>query len=178
MLANQYQSSDSHTELRPAFALVSKNSGNLPAVGAYNNGLLMVVDGAIATAILDQWRWLVDETCVALMTTGFGDVFFWNPANGINHLETQRGTVEFVDAEIDWFLSEFLMNPSVVNDVLKRDQFEKLVQLKRPLLYHEVFILEPWLMLGGADRIENYAIGRCGEYLALVGQALRPADAK
>ena len=106
MLANQYRSSDSHAELRPALARVANNSGNLSAVGAYNNGILMVVDEAIGTNILDRWRWLVDESCFVLMTTGFGDVFFWNPENGINHLkfETQRATVEFVDAEIEWFL--------------------------------------------------------------------------
>ena len=86
-------------------------------------------------------------------------------------LETQRATVEFVDAEIDWFLGKFLADAGVVRDVLRRDQFDRLVHLKRPLMYHEVFILEPWLMLGGSDSIKNYAIGKCPEYLGLVGQA-------
>lgn len=171
MLANNYQLSDPHPELRSAFSLISGDSDNFPAVGVYNGGIITVVDEVAATIILEQWRWSIDKKCFALMTTGVGDVFFWNPANGINHLESQRGSIEFIDSEMEWFLSDFLTNPSVVRDVLKRNPFEKIVQLNRPLRYHEVCILEPWLMLGGADKIENYTIGKCGEYLSLVGNA-------
>jgi hypothetical protein len=68
-----------------------------------------------------------------------------------------------------------LVDPQVVANLLRTDYFAELVRFKRPLNYHEVFILEPWPMLGGQDEPENYDIGMCDVYVDLVGQAHRRA---
>jgi len=133
----------------------------------------MVVDTQAGINLMHSWSWLVGDKCCALMTTAFGDVCYWNPANGINFLEVQRADVEFADADGRWFLGGFLEYPQLVADLLRKPRFDELVRLKRPLKYHDAFILEPWPMLGGEDRPENYDIGNCAVYIDLVGQACR-----
>lgn len=166
MLPKEYLPTDAHAELRSAFEAVFDQ----PTVGAYNNGLLMILDAVSGRSILTSWEPLIGRGCTGLVTTAFGDIFFWNPSNGMNFLEVQRGEVEFIDPEVEWFLSDFLINPTVIESVLRAEQFERLVKKTRPLRYHEAFILEPWQLLGGQEKDENFTIGQCSTYLDLVGQ--------
>ena len=144
-----------------------------PAAGAYDNGLLAVVDTQWSTTGLHAWRWLLKPTHRALMTTGFGDVFLWEPREGVSFLEVQRAELELVDPDVNWFLNEFLCKSSIIEEVLRKPRFEELVTRHGPLRYHGVFILKPWLMLGGQDKIENYGPGDCRVYLDLVGQSCK-----
>jgi hypothetical protein len=133
----------------------------------------MVVDTQAGIDLMRNWSWLVGEECCALIATGFGDVFYWSPTRGINYLDVQGAEVEFADADGRWLLGGALDVPQVVEHILRKPRFEELVRLKRPLKYHEVFILEPWPMLGGEDKPENYDIGQCDVYIDLVGQTYR-----
>jgi hypothetical protein len=171
MLHENYTPTDLHAELRSAFQPFVRQLKSVPAVGAYGNGLLAVVDEESSTTLLASWSWLIGKKCRPLVTPGFGDVFFCD-SEGVSFVEVQRGTCEFVDSEIAWFLSDFLVNPDVVERVLRKVAFDQLVVGKGPLKYHNVFILEPWAMLGGVDRAENYTTGKCSVYLDLVGQSL------
>jgi len=146
----------------------------VPQAGTYNEGMVAVVGLTSASTLLRCWTWLLDRDCIPFMTTAFGDVFFWNPACGVCYLDVQRGEVEFIDSEIEWFLQDFLVNSEIVAEVLRKDRFEELAKKKGPLKYHQVFILEPWACLGGKDAVENYSVGDCGVYLDLIGQALQP----
>ena len=130
------------------------------------------MDAESGKTLLDRWTWLVGDNCQPLITTALGDVFFCD-SNGVNFLEVQRGTTEFVDSEIAWFLNDFLAKREVVEGVLRKVMFDQLVEANGPLEYHDIFVLEPWAMLGGIDRVENYSIGKCSVYLDLVGQTLR-----
>jgi hypothetical protein len=144
-----------------------------PQVGMYNGGLLAVVDPGTSRSFQESWSWLVGGETVVLMTTGFGDLFLWRgPEQGIWFLEVQRGELEFIDTNVSWFLNEFLNDPDVVRDVLRKNRFNQLKAKYRPLKYHETFILEPWPMLGGTDKDDAYGIGQCMVYVSLVGQAL------
>jgi hypothetical protein len=173
-----YKLTDPQTELKSAFTLITDPTPAKLLVGAYNDGLLMVVDAALSKTLLTTWSWLVGRDCLPLVTTGFGDVFFWDPTTGVNYLEAQRAHVEFVDAEPKWFVENFLLIPQIVSKVLKKKSFDQLTRLRRPLKYHEVFILEPWQILGGEEKLENYAIGKCDVYLDLVGQFFTQDGAK
>jgi hypothetical protein len=152
-----------------AMSRVSITPEWLPCVGTYENGLLTVLDEVSGASFLRSWSWLVGEGCVALLSTGFGDVFFWGNQQ-VSWLNVQRGTVEPVDPDIHWFLEEFLANEGVLTSVLRTDELQALVQIQRPLEYLEAFILRPWLILGGVDSLEHYEIGHCGVYVDLVGQ--------
>ena len=96
---------------------------------------------------------------------------FWKPGVGVHFLEVQRAEVVFIDGEFRWFFKEFLVNPSVVDDVLHKPLVDQLVHIHRPLSYGETFILVPWLMIGGTDNVDRYEIGKCSVYLDLVSQA-------
>lgn len=170
-----YRPTDPHPVLRPSHLFCSQSGTAVPVVGAYNDGLFMIVDEATSKTLLASWSWLIGNDSVALMTTGFGDAFFWKPGEGVYFLGVQQADVEFVDAEIDWFNTDFLNKPQVIDQVLRQDYLKQLVRLQRPLNYGEVFILEPWLMLGGQDAFENYSIGKCSAYLNFVAQAHREA---
>ncbi len=173
MIHPDYQLTDPRTNLRPARVDGSEPKAIVPTVGAYNHGLFTIVDESVSNRLLVNWSWLVGSEAIALMTTGFGDVFFWKPKEGVHFLGVQRAEVEFVDAEFRWFFEEFLVKPQVVDTVLRKPLFDRLVRLHRPLQYGETFILEPWLILGGKENAENYAIGGCSVYLDLVCQTHR-----
>jgi hypothetical protein len=144
-------------------------SGREVPVGMYDGGLIAVVDATAARRLLQ--RWSLGRKLLALVTTGFGDVFAWDEdTREIYFLNVQYATLEYVDDEIEWFLDNFLEDPTIVDKVLRKARFQELVRLNRFLNYHEAFLLQPWLMFGGVDRVENYGIGSCGTYLDLVGQ--------
>lgn len=151
-------------------AAITHAAGSKLRVGMYDDGLFAIVDAESARTLLSSWHFL-DRELRVLITTGFGDVFAWDEvAKEVCFLNVQYGTVEFVDDEVDWFLDSFLDDPEVVQKVLRKEKFEQLRRRYRSLKYHEVFLLQPWLMLGGVDRDENYGIGLCSVYLDLVGQ--------
>ena len=151
-------------------SMLQKLGFNIP-VGVYNNGLLMVLDIQNSKEIMADWDWLFKERCIALITTGIGNVFLLKESTGeIFHMDVQSGKPEFIDLEVDWFINEFLVKPQIIESVIWRERIEKLISYNRPLKYHEAFILEPWIILGGQEKIENYKIGACDVYLSLVGQ--------
>lgn len=157
-----------------ALSAVIGDPDGSPRVGVYNEGLVTVVGVETASRLLESWRWLVPPGCCAIMTTGFGDVFVHEADKGVSFLEVQRGRLEFIDPEVDWFLGEFLGLADIMQDVLRAERCGKLIAAQGALRYHQAFILEPWPMLGGNDRLENYTIGDCRVYLDLVGRALHP----
>jgi len=141
------------------------------ATGVYNNGLLMVLAETEGSEILAEWDWLFGERATGLITTGLGDVFFLRKStNEIFYMNTQSGEPVFITTDISWFINQFLIGTQVMEDVIWRKRIEALISKNRPLKYLEAFILEPWIILGGEDKPENYSIGDCDVYLCLVGQ--------
>lgn len=172
MLPKHYRlTSSPNSELISSFHETGIGSSSSPLVGVYNLGMITVVDVEMSKSLLSAWSWLLSSQCRVLITTGFGDVFFWEKDRGVSFLEIQRGHVEFIDAEIEWFATDFLANPEVIEMVLRRKRLNELVSVLGELVYHNIFILEPWPMLGGNDCIENYIIGSCATYIELVGQS-------
>jgi hypothetical protein len=144
-------------------------TGEAPAPGVYDHGIVVVPSKDDCDGFLDSWAWLIGEQARCLLTTGFGDVFFW--ADGwVRWLNVQRGTTEPIDREATWFLTEFLAKDVVIDKMLRQSVLTQLTVRQRSLKYHEAFILEPWLIFGGVDSPESYTVGHCGVYVDLVGQ--------
>jgi hypothetical protein len=140
--------------------------------GMYDGGLIAVVDRSSATKLLQNWPQFSDGFPV-LLTTAFGEVFvFDRRREQVLFINTQYGTTTEIDPEIAWVLDDFLENPGVKADLLQVDKVKRLQRQCRDLKYHEVFVLEPWIMFGGEDVDENYSVGDCAVYLDLVGQTL------
>jgi hypothetical protein len=145
-----------------------------PDCGVYNEGELTVLDDSEAAQLLPDWPGVIAADAVALMTTAFGDMFFFDPSEGVKFLEAQRASTEFIDKEVAWVLSEFLGLPSILSDVLRRDRFQEVRRIKGPLSYGQTYILEPWQCIGGVDSAQNYGVGDCRVYLSLVSQTVDP----
>jgi hypothetical protein len=141
----------------------------VPQAGVYEDGLLVVLRADDAEGFLRSWSWLVGDNAKCLLTTGFGDVFYW-ARGAVRWLNVQRATTEAIDSELGWVLDEFLDKEIVETKMLRRPILVELTRRKRSLRYHEAFILDPWLIMGGEERVENYVIGHCGVYVDLVGQ--------
>ena len=139
-------------------------------IGTYADGLLTVLSKEEGLQIMEPWDWLESGT-VALISTAFGGVFVSLPSQGIFFLDPQRNHIEFVDKELDWVITEFIKKPSILEHVFRQPQFGKVVASLQPLKYGEVYILEPWAMLGGVEDSENYSIGKLDVYLEVVAQA-------
>ena len=169
MLPSIYELTDPKKDAVSAFSALNLPD-LIPSAGVYNKGLLTVLDFENGKKILGRWVGKMSEGSIALATTGFGDVFFWNPSQGVMFLEVQYGKVEFVDAEVGWFLETFLDYPEVLEGVLRKTRLEHIVHLNRALKYGESFILKPWIMLGGNDLDERYVVGNTSVYIDLVAQ--------
>jgi hypothetical protein len=154
----------------PALSLCGATSP-LPPAGAYDQGLLTILDQHTGQSALQYWTWLTGEGAIATVLTGFGDLFYSRPAGGIFFLEPQRGLTQQVTTTADEFLEDFLSWPRL-EEILSRPRFERVVKLNRPLKYGEIFILVPWQMLGGDEKDQNYEPGGAESYLHLVGQSL------
>jgi|SRR3990172_4677931 len=160
------------TKSRSAIGLLRDVNRAIPPPGMYNDGLLAVLDESTSRNLLGAWRWLVGPDCTALMTTGFGDVYYWDETKGtIYFLNVQYAVTDFVDRSIAWVLDHFFAIPDIREAVFRANLFEDLVKRQRPLIYHECFILTPWQMLGGDEAVDEFEIGKCSVYLELVGQA-------
>ncbi len=171
MLNEFFKATDPRPGVQSAVYALFPKLPNPPLTASYNEGLLSIIDIELGTKILQSWATIVEKKAIAIAVTGFGDVFYSHP-KGVSFLEVQRGTTEFIDSEAAWFLSDFLINPDVLEKVLRRSQFDRLVAAHGRLAYSEVFVLEPWLMLGGTEEVANYKKGRVDVYVDLVGQTL------
>ena len=140
----------------------------------YNDGLLGLLDTDTSDGFLGGWEWLFGGRATAMATTGMGDVFFWDSTTeAVSWLNVAAGgTIVAIDRDPQWFLDEYLLKSAILDKVLRRRYFNSLIAARRPLQYHEVLILVPWMLLGGEDRPEHYTIGHCGVYVDLVGQTI------
>lgn len=145
----------------------------IPA-GAYNHGLLHILDEKAGGEILSSWDWLFGKKCLGLVTTGIGEVFYWKESSKeIYYFNPQAGESEYIDDDPEWFINEFLIKRRILEEVMWEERIDQLIHQMRPLRYKEAFILEPWIMLGGEEKIENYGVGDCEVYLDLVGRTFK-----
>lgn len=140
--------------------------------GVYEHGLLTVFSEDLPRDFLRSWEWLLPaRDGVPLAMTSFGDIFYWSDeGEAVLFLEVQKANREFVDHDIRWFVEEFLSIPGVMRDVLHCEQFEEVRGVLGDVGYLDCFILEPWALMGGQNRVENYTKGRADVYIDLVGQ--------
>lgn len=140
--------------------------------GIYQDASLFVLDSQNRLNIsLDNWQWLLPTDSQVIAYTGLGDFFIWSESvKAIYFVETQYGTKEFIDSDLDWFLNEFLIKKEIAKAVLKTEKVSDISGLRGQLEYGACFILQPWACLGGEDVAPNYVAGDFAVYLDLVGQ--------
>lgn len=142
--------------------------------GTYADGLIAIVSAADRFHCLKYWKHVLTDTSLRnpVLYTGFGDLFLLHSKTGeVFFLDVQHSHLEFVDGELGWVVNELLLEEDIQHSVLRRNELNSLVDSKGSLEYGEVFILEPWEMLGGERSVENYTKGKLETYLSLVGQA-------
>lgn len=80
------------------------------------------------------------------------------------------GSAQKAADTIDEFLDVLCLRPEARIDLRTGDLVDELVERWGPLRYGIVFILVPWLMLGGEPLPENFETGDVAVYVDLVGQ--------
>lgn len=142
--------------------------------GLYNDGLFSVLDESISGDISNSWNWQFQGTMMPIVATAFGDLFLFDTKNRqISFFQTQYNTVEPIADSVAELLDKALPFPSIRQGVLKEPNLQKVKAVCGELQYGKTYILKPWEMLGGVDKIENYTVGGLCVYHNLVSQTLR-----
>ena len=144
------------------------------ASGIYNNGLFTVLDTTIVTDICNSWDWRFNKAMIPVIATAFGDLFlFCKTDQQIYFFQTQYNTMEAIADTFDELLGKAFPFPSIKQNVLKELRLQELKSICGELKYGKVYILKPWEMLGGVDKIENYTVGGLCVYHNLVSQTVK-----
>jgi hypothetical protein len=140
--------------------------------GVYENGLLVLLGNEPAWDYLGSWPILAEKReLLPVAYTGLGDVFLVNEAAGdVFMLNVQDQTLPKAALHCKMLLDSILVRPRILDELLRRDRVNELVGRLGSLEYLQCFILEPWLMAGGDDVVENYVKGDVRTYVNLVGQ--------
>ncbi len=80
--------------------------------------------------------------------------------------------MEEITDNIDELLNSALIDSDIISSVLLKDKFNNVYSKVGTIKYNEAYILNPWIMFGGNDIVENYSIGDLTTYLKLVSQTL------
>ena len=141
--------------------------------GSYNNGLISVLDIDVTVNIMKAWEWRFQKYFIPIIATAFGDLFIYSPrSEKCYFFQTQYNNMEEITDNIDELLNSALIDRGIIFSVLLKDKFNNVYSKVGTIKYNEAYILNPWIMLGGNDIVENYSIGDLTTYLKLVSQTL------
>lgn len=141
--------------------------------GSYNNGLISVLDIDVTVNIMKAWEWRFQKYFIPIIATAFGDLFIYSPrSEKCYFFQTQYNNMEEITDNIDELLNSALIDSGIISSVLLKDKFNNVYSKVGTIKYNEAYILNPWIMLGGNDIVENYSIGDLTTYLKLVSQTL------
>ena len=160
------------TEQVSGKSVIEALGGAAVAPGSYGGGVFSLCNREFSASIdLGSWSWLIDPGAIVFAYTGFGDFFTWNSESQVvDFINVQYGTKTTPGISFDVFLSDFLVADSIRSSVLRVDRFLEVQGVVGDLNYGSCFILQPWLMLGGSDKLENYVVGQFAVYIELVAQ--------
>ena len=141
--------------------------------GTYNNGIISVLDIGLSKEISEVWSWKFNNVFIPIIITSFGDMFLYNKENKyFYYYQPQIDDLIWITNDASEFLNKFMTVKETRNILLHEKKFNKVCSNIGYLKYNEVYILVPWIMLGGYDKIENYTVGNLFVYLDLVSQTL------
>lgn len=141
--------------------------------GTYNNGIISVLDIGLSKEISEVWSWKFNNVFIPIIITSFGDMFLYNKENKyFYYYQPQIDDLIWITNDASEFLNKFMTVKETRNILLHEKKFNKVCSNIGYLKYNEVYILVPWIMLGGYDKIENYTVGNLFVYLDLVFQTL------
>jgi hypothetical protein len=170
-----FEQSFLRTEVIAGASAVQSLSNQVSAPpGAYDSGLLSVVDEAAGRSLLEPWHWLLGTDPVALAATWSGNIVFWSPRKGAVFLiDTQRGRSTLVDQNVDHVFNDVLTREAAKEELLLSGRFEAVRARIEDLVYGECYMPVPYPMLGGSGAIETYDKGALDVYLSITGQTIR-----
>lgn len=147
--------------------------GRVSSAGIFEDGLFSVLDERLSDSVLISWRWLLGGDAIALISSAFGDLFFWSERQrAVYFLDVQRGESTFVDRDIDSFLDYFLTQDGVLSSVFYRENSKLLADRLGGVKYGECYIAEPWIRHGGSGDLSTFTKGDLAVYTNLVGQSV------
>ena len=171
--------------------IIAKYEGKVPdslielwkthGLGKYNNGLLEIVNPDDFNDTLWMYLGREVEYYVPFATSAFGELFYYRLLTDPEDLEEGDEVVEDVCVveihrrvintcawSLDEFFNDYLCNPEVMSDLLRRELFEQAIEKIGSLAKNEVFYFVPALCIGGAEALEFVEKGNIQIHLEIL----------
>ena len=142
--------------------------------GKYGDGLLELVNPDDFQSPLGTWLAKNPPNYFPIATSAFGHLFYYRK------LSEQDEDVCMVDplyvniVTCVWSLEEFfegyLCDDEVQQMILRKPLFNQGIAKLGPLARHEIFLFQPALAAGGAEKVEYLGLGNCQVHLEILFQ--------
>ncbi|MGP4842945.1 T6SS immunity protein Tdi1 domain-containing protein [Marinobacter sp. 1Y8] len=140
--------------------------------GVYNGGLLTICDSQNFDEVtLNDWEWLVGKNSLIIGYLAWGDFICASLEHESFYLVlVQEKHLVSLGNLLKGVFDVNLIDSGFRRELMWEDKFDTLKEKLGELSYGECFVPEPWPMLGGKERLEDYKKGNFATYVSLVGQ--------
>ena len=126
--------------------------------GDYGNGLIKVVDPRDYMHSLYSWLGGQDFNKIPIMVSAFGNIFYYrrleDDENDVALLDIHYRRIDVCAYSYEEFFGDYIVDPEVKEDILKKSLFEKATEKLGSLKHNEAFFFVPALVLGGGEDIK------------------------
>jgi hypothetical protein len=142
--------------------------------GKYNDGLLELINPEDFNPTL--WTWLGKEfdNYVPIAMSAYGDLFYYRKLTetdeDVCYLNVHYRKIETCFWSLDGFFNDYLIDPDIIDEILRRELFVKALKKYRKLDKGEIFYFSPALALGGSEDIKCIEKGNALVHLDLLFQ--------
>ena len=133
------------------------------------NDLTINVKEMDVNALLNEWKWAMDESMVPVLITAMGDVFAQGQSGAVYLIDVVDGTIECVAQDGNDF-QMLLKDTSFVTETMYPTRVVELRKAGLTLGPKEVYSNRKPLVLGGEDSLENYETTDISVHLSVHGQ--------
>jgi len=128
--------------------------------GNYGNGIIKIVDPRDYMGSFYKWIGKEDFNKIPFVITAFGDIFFYDRANGkISFLDIHYRQIELCTDTWQEFFDKFLVNERIRLAVLKEKLFNEALNKIGKLKDNEIYMFVPALIIGGTEAVESIKKG-------------------
>lgn len=131
--------------------------------GNYGNGLIKVVEPSDYMDSFYTWLGKEDFSKLPILVTAFGDVFYYRKLadnnEDVSFLDIHYRQINVCDYSLGGFFEDYIVEGSIIDEVLRKSLFEESVKKSGPLKSEEIFYFEPALIAGGAEELKYIGKG-------------------
>lgn len=142
--------------------------------GKYNDGLIEIINPDDYNIVLGTWLGKEVDNYVPIALSAFGDLFYYRKLTETDEdvclLDIHFRKTETCMWSLAEFFDEYLVDPDIVENVLRKNLFVKALKKFRILDNGEIFFFTPALVLGGVEHVKNIDKGIANIHMNLLFQ--------